>query len=583
MMVHVLLPLSLAASLCCSTYASAAAATVEQYIARQGPISLDGVLANIGADGARAAPLGALKGVVIASPSSDPPYAYTWTRDSSLVMKMLIDRFVDGRDKTRLPLIEDWMASQAKYQNLDSPSGEARDTSLGEPKFEVNETAFTGSWGRPQRDGPALRATAFISMANYYIDKRNVSYVQQSLWPAIILDLKYLTRRWNQTTFDLWEETRGSSFFTTATQHRAIQEGIALAEKLHATKDVDLADWKSQASNILCMLQSYWTGGSILANTKSGRSGLDVNTILASVHTYSPNAGCDAKTFQPCSDKALAGHKAVVDSFRGTLYPINANAAANAAVAIGRYKEDVYYGGEPWYLANFAAAEQLYLALNTWTKSLNLQVTKISQPFFAQFVPGIKTGTYTVISPTYWKLLSAIRSYADGFVAINQRYTPTDGSLREQFNRTDGTPLSAEHLTWSYASSLTAFDRRAGRLPPSWPATGLKVPQVCQAGPQPPRAAVTFVVNATTEPGQVIHVTGSVDELQGWSPENGPELNGDAYPIWTVTLDIAVKTNVEYKYVKYLNGSVTWESDPNRSFTTPSNEGETLTLNDTWR
>jgi hypothetical protein len=60
--------------------------------------------------------------------------------------------------------------------------------------FSVNidETAFTGAWGRPQRDGPALRATTFITYANWLIKNGNTSYVTSNLWPAIKLDLDYV-------------------------------------------------------------------------------------------------------------------------------------------------------------------------------------------------------------------------------------------------------------------------------------------------------------------------------------------------------------------------------------------------------
>ena len=80
------------------------------------------------------------------------------------------------------------------------------------------------------------------------------------------------------------------------------------------------------------------------ANTGSGRSGIDSNTILASIHTFDVNAGCDDTTFQPCSDKALSNLKTYVDSFR-YIYNINFGIIANAAVATGRYPEDVYQGG----------------------------------------------------------------------------------------------------------------------------------------------------------------------------------------------------------------------------------------------
>ena len=94
------------------------------------------------------------------------------------------------------------------------------------------------------------------------------------------------------------------------------------------------------------MPQSYWnpSAGYITANTGGGRSGKDSNTVLTSIHTFDPDAGCDAATFQPCSDKALSNLKVYVDAFR-SIYTINNGIPATAAVATGRYPEDVYYGG----------------------------------------------------------------------------------------------------------------------------------------------------------------------------------------------------------------------------------------------
>lgn len=92
--------------------------------------------------------------------------------------------------------------------------------------------------------------------------------------------------------------------------------------------------------------QSYWnpTDNYMTANTGGGRSGKDANTVLASIHTFDLDAGCDATTFQPCSDKALSNLKVYVDSFR-SIYAINDDISSDAAVATGRYPEDTYYNG----------------------------------------------------------------------------------------------------------------------------------------------------------------------------------------------------------------------------------------------
>jgi len=76
----------------------------------------------------------------------------------------------------------------------------------------------------------------------------------------------------------------GSSFFTTAVQHRALVEGSALGKELgiNSTEAYD-----SQAPNVLCFLQTFWNGKYAVANinTQSGfsRTGIDANTVLTSI------------------------------------------------------------------------------------------------------------------------------------------------------------------------------------------------------------------------------------------------------------------------------------------------------------
>ncbi len=73
---------------------------------------------------------------------------YTWTRDSALVFKCLVDRFTHEYDASLQSLIEEYIAGQAKLQSVSNPSGSLSDgTGLGEPKFQADLTPFTGSWG----------------------------------------------------------------------------------------------------------------------------------------------------------------------------------------------------------------------------------------------------------------------------------------------------------------------------------------------------------------------------------------------------------------------------------------------------
>jgi glucoamylase len=78
------------------------------------------------------------------------PDFYTWTRDASLTIKALVDRFLTTGDTVLEDVVKAFISSQATLQRVDNPSGNIATGGLGEPKFHVDMTAFTGDWGRPQ-------------------------------------------------------------------------------------------------------------------------------------------------------------------------------------------------------------------------------------------------------------------------------------------------------------------------------------------------------------------------------------------------------------------------------------------------
>lgn len=326
------------------------------WLERERPIALHGILANIGGSGVSGTQAaGANPGIVIASPSkSDPDYFYTWMRDAALTIKTLTDELKSSplpqwtSSSDLEATIQDYISSQAALQGVENLSGKMCEGGLGEPKFNPDGTPFTGAWGRPQRDGSALRAVALVAYARELLSRdalgEQEGVVRELIWPVVRNDLSYVMRYWNETTFDLWEEVRGRSFFTTAVQYRALVEGVWIAERL----GVVCEGCEKQAGMVLCALQDYWGGEFVVANFgEGGRSGRDLNSILTSTHMFDAGAGCDERTFQPCSDRALANHKVVTDAFH-LLYAVNRGIPAGVGVAVGRYPEDVYMGGNPW-------------------------------------------------------------------------------------------------------------------------------------------------------------------------------------------------------------------------------------------
>jgi glucoamylase len=364
----------------------------------------------------------------------------------------------------------------------------------------------------------------------------------------------------------------GSSFFTISAIHRALAEGAEAAPQ------------------VLCFLESFWTGSYIKSDinldTEKGRTGMNANSILSSIHTFDPAANSTDATFQPCSSRALANHKAVTDSFRSG-FDINSGIPKGQAVAVGRYAEDEYENGNPWYLTTLAAAEQLYAATSQRDRQRSITVDSVSLPFFQDLVPSNATGTYAEGSATYESIFDSVLNYADGYIAMVQKYTPSSGALSEQFDRKDGKPLSARDLTWSYAAVLTATKRRAASVGPSWNEPSHYVASaVCGAAPCNSR--LTFNIRATTGPGEQVYVISVLKNFGYWNPKKAQGLTASKYtnsdPFWFADIELPPATPFEYKYIKSkASGELDWESLPNkgnRNGVTPGC-GFTATVNDT--
>lgn len=204
---------------------------------------------------------------------------------------------------------------------------------------------------------------------------------------------------------------------------------------------------------------------------------------------------------------------------------------------------------------SFAAAEQLYDALYQWNKAGSISITSTSLPFFKQLVSSAAVGTYASSSSTYTTLTNAVKTYADGFVALAAQYTPSGGQLSEQYDKKTGAQESAVKLTWSFASAVTAFDARANSVPASWGGKGLTVPAQCASGGTGPTIAVTFNEVATTVLGENVYLTGSIPQLSSWSTTSALKLNNPNYPTWTITVNIPAGTTFQYKFVKINNGN----------------------------
>ena len=369
-------------------------------------------------------------GMVVASPSkADPNYYFDWVRDTALTMRSLVDYYEIKKDQRIKKLIFTWIDAEIHRQTLPTLSG------LGEPKFNVDGSGFTGPWGRPQNDGPALRAIAMIKFARILLKEGNQDYVIKKMFKGMVSsdsviqkDLDYTVAQWKKPSFDLWEEELGMHFYTLMAQHTALQEGGLLAHELGDHRSHHIYEQESKV--IAAVLKRDFADAKIgilatLNKVNGGlsykTSNLDVAPLLALLHT-SPYQ----KLFSLNSPQV----RRYVDSLAlkfSEVYAVNKK-FPELGVAIGRYPEDRYDGyqtsgtGNPWFLSTLGLGEYLCLLKR------EARTDKVDELIEKQFNRALF-------------------------------HSDRQGRMSEQFNHVNGTMQGARELTWSHNAFMTAMMR----------------------------------------------------------------------------------------------------------------------------
>lgn len=109
----------------------------------------------------------------------------------------IVDSFAHNYSAELQTTMQNFIIGQARLQGVSNPSGGfSNGAGLGEPKFMVDLRQFTGEWGRPQRDGPPLRAIALIRYAKWLVKNNYKATALDVVWPVIRNDLAYTTQYW---------------------------------------------------------------------------------------------------------------------------------------------------------------------------------------------------------------------------------------------------------------------------------------------------------------------------------------------------------------------------------------------------
>ncbi len=443
------------------------------WLGKQSEVSWNKLIANI-------SPRDAAKGTVVAAQSrSKPDYYYHWTRDAGLVMDVLRQKYEGSSDaefrRNILEKFDDYVALSSKHQSQNSMSGPAWGMGMAEPKYFVDGRPFDGPWGRPQTDGPAIRATTLIQMANVLADggiSRRWYDSQMPSYSVIKADLEFTAANWKQPSFDLWEEVLGDHFYTRMVQRKSLLLGGKLATK---SGDHGAAKYYlEQAREIEKTLEEFWNPQDRLLevsrNELSGisykDSRMDAAVVLAALH-----GSLDDGFFAPWDSRVLVSLARIADVFKD-IYSINRSLVDRQgnylAAAIGRYPEDKYDGQDsqdeanPWFLTTAGFAEALYVTLEHWKKVEVIDVDENLVEFLLllcpDFQPNCLDGKKQVLKsdPLFALIEKMLLKKADGFLNRVRMHAGATGALSEQFNRYSGKQRGASELTWSHAALLTA-------------------------------------------------------------------------------------------------------------------------------
>ena len=286
-------------------------------------------------------------GSVLASPNTEsdetrPDYFFHWLRDSALFMDVVSRLAAEQPGAGWNTLFEDFVLFSLSVDGTRVPSGEALpeyrqhlrppselaalhgEALLGEPRYNADGSLDTLDWGRPQFDGPALRALVCMRHAQRFGRS-------EPLDRLIRRDLAFTASHAGQACVDLWEESSGRHYYTIRVQQAALR----LAGNADAAPRLDgfeAADGTYRPSLDRRPEKTH-----------------DIAVVLAALHTQ-----------DGFLDPRMHATLDALERQFAAAYPINHDRPAGRGVAFGRFIGDRYLGCGPWYLCSFGAAEFCY-------------------------------------------------------------------------------------------------------------------------------------------------------------------------------------------------------------------------------
>lgn len=357
------------------------------------------------------------EGGVLASIDSDmlqhglDTYAYVWVRDASYAA-LALDKAGDTNVAKRFfEFCRDVITEDGYFMHKYLP-----DRSLGS---SWHPWVRDGQFQLPiQEDETAL---AIIALREHYRHSRDLEFLEEMYNPLVERAANFMVRYRDTSTglpqpsYDLWEEKRGASTFTTATVYGALIAAAELSAILG--KNTHESQYREAAESVkVAMMKHLWDEENGVFYRMLSPIGEPDRTIdMSSVY------GVFAYGVLPIDDPRL--RRAFEQTVRSLSHGIERGGLA-------RYLGDAYYrsedrsSGNPWFITTLWYAE------------------------------------YLIASARNERDLDRVREIFSWVV----RHAQPSGVLSEQVHPVTGAQLSASPLTWSHAGYVTAVLKYLDKL-----------------------------------------------------------------------------------------------------------------------
>lgn len=429
----------------------------------------------------------AMPGAVIAAPALpnnefSQAYYFYWVRDGAIVINTIADFYLRCTDKKRKAYYREILVVYLDFvEKIQSQPWLNGINVLGEPKFHVDGTLWTGEWGRPQIASSGDQAIALTKIATIFLnEKKNPELVERiynsSNTSLLKANLEYCASLWSAPSVNMWEELNGNHFSVRFMQRAALMVSSVLAERLG---DVNAAKYYiDTARHIANMLQTHWHEHlgyyfeTPQAENQQG-GGIDMSVLISIF--YGQLHGIDDE-FSVTESRVLSTAFYIRSVFKD-LYQINVarhiKNKHSRAWLIGRYEIDIYDGnrfiyGNPWFLCSNLLAAYYYSVIRELLHGKKVLVNFLVQQFFHQVAPDVKIPLNSTIEsskPYFHTIIECLFRDADAILEVIKEHSVTyDDNTRmhmsEQIDRFNGAPVSASDLSWSYSSYLSAVLER---------------------------------------------------------------------------------------------------------------------------